>query len=307
MDRVTPQRTFRKIGYIATYSHTTLAAAAAGKKFPTWQTTRAFLIGCGAEDAEIQDWRQRWEQTQATILSICRNSGEAAIVLPTTSPGGQQNRLGQLRLVRPDATAARDQWRPRPEEIHTFDDLRYELRRMKAATGNPGLRTLSGRMARCYSTTTLSDIFTGKRFPGLDVTLRLVNAMLDEADQAYRLNETDDGTWTSVSEWGDAWNRAKFDQQRPDLTRGRRHDNVVRLADERNDDSPAATIVAEMNADVAAALLAGLTPRVAGDIITGLPTTKALAILTAMERLHQLATAPTPLRDDSRRPEASVN
>lgn len=134
------------------------------------------------------------------------------------------------------------------------------------------------------STSTLSGIFTGKRPPRLDVTLRLVNAMLDEADEAHRLADTtDDDAWTSVDAWRAAWNRAVFNQHRPD-NNDRRHRQDD--ADDTIETCPTAGIVGELNPDTAAVMLAGLTPRVAGSILTKLPIEKAQDILTAMDRLH---------------------
>ncbi|MFD4438444.1 hypothetical protein ACFWPK_01545 [Nocardia sp. NPDC058519] len=282
------------MGAIATYSHSTLAEAAAGKKFPTWHATHAFLIGCGAIEVEIRDWRELWDQTHATLLSLSGKLGKTEIVSPTTSQAAQSVRADRLRAARPDL-ADPDHWRPRPEQVHTFEDLHYALSRMKVAIGNPGLRTLCHRMADYYSTTTLSDIFTGKRPPRLDVTLRLVNAMLDEADQAHRLDDTDHIAWAAVNEWRDAWNRAEFNRQRPDLTRHRRPTNVFLLAGEHAaGGSPTANIVAEMDTDIAAVLLAGLSPQVASGILTRLPTKQAQAILTAMELLNQPPTTARP-------------
>lgn len=40
-------------------SHTTLHEAAAGTRFPSWQTTREFVQACGGD---LAPWRARWEQ-----------------------------------------------------------------------------------------------------------------------------------------------------------------------------------------------------------------------------------------------------
>ncbi|MEU4335429.1 NBR1-Ig-like domain-containing protein [Micromonospora lupini] len=53
---------FRKMaGRSGRISHTTLHEAAAGTRFPSWETTREFVRACEADEAQ---WRRRWEQAQ---------------------------------------------------------------------------------------------------------------------------------------------------------------------------------------------------------------------------------------------------
>src|SRR3954452_20176024 len=53
---------FRKMaGLSGRISHTTLHEAAAGTRFPSWETTREFVRACAADEAE---WRRRWEDAQ---------------------------------------------------------------------------------------------------------------------------------------------------------------------------------------------------------------------------------------------------
>jgi hypothetical protein len=55
---------FRKMaGRSGRISHTTLHEAAAGTRFPSWETTREFVRACDAEEAQ---WRRRWEDAQRT-------------------------------------------------------------------------------------------------------------------------------------------------------------------------------------------------------------------------------------------------
>ncbi|MEH1166264.1 NBR1-Ig-like domain-containing protein [Micromonospora sp. CPCC 205539] len=50
---------FRKMaGRSGRISHTTLHEAAAGTRFPSWETTREFVRACDADEAQ---WRRRWE------------------------------------------------------------------------------------------------------------------------------------------------------------------------------------------------------------------------------------------------------
>ena len=53
---------FRKMaGRSGRISHTTLHEAAAGTRFPSWETTREFVRACEADEAP---WRRRWEDAQ---------------------------------------------------------------------------------------------------------------------------------------------------------------------------------------------------------------------------------------------------
>jgi hypothetical protein len=53
---------FRKMaGRYGRISHTTLHEAAAGTRFPSWETTREFVRAC---DADEDEWRRRWEDLQ---------------------------------------------------------------------------------------------------------------------------------------------------------------------------------------------------------------------------------------------------
>ncbi|SCF07347.1 NBR1-Ig-like domain-containing protein [Micromonospora chokoriensis] len=53
---------FRKMaGRSGRISHTTLHEAAAGTRFPSWETTREFVRACEADEAQ---WRRRWEEAQ---------------------------------------------------------------------------------------------------------------------------------------------------------------------------------------------------------------------------------------------------
>src|SRR3954466_5113726 len=53
---------FRKMaGRSGRISHTTLHEAAAGTRFPSWETTREFVRACQADEVE---WRRRWDDAQ---------------------------------------------------------------------------------------------------------------------------------------------------------------------------------------------------------------------------------------------------
>src|SRR4029450_12135582 len=53
---------FRKMaGRSGRISHTTLHEAAAGTRFPSWETTREFVRACEADEVE---WLRRWQDAQ---------------------------------------------------------------------------------------------------------------------------------------------------------------------------------------------------------------------------------------------------
>ncbi|BFU41799.1 NBR1-Ig-like domain-containing protein [Krasilnikovia sp. MM14-A1004] len=56
-------------------SHTTLHEAAAGHRFPSWETTREFVRACGADEAE---WRAKWELAQPANAGASRATDIAA-------------------------------------------------------------------------------------------------------------------------------------------------------------------------------------------------------------------------------------
>jgi hypothetical protein len=71
---------FRKMaGRSGRISHTTLHEAAAGTRFPSWETTREFVRACEADEAE---WRLRWEDAQRTAFP---DTTDATTILVTTS------------------------------------------------------------------------------------------------------------------------------------------------------------------------------------------------------------------------------
>src|SRR5512133_806115 len=65
-------------------SHTTLHEAAAGTRFPSWETTREFVRACEAD--EIQ-WRRRWEDAQRPGTVPAVPDGDPTPVI-TESPTG---------------------------------------------------------------------------------------------------------------------------------------------------------------------------------------------------------------------------
>jgi hypothetical protein len=65
---------FRKMaGRSGRISHTTLHEAAAGTRFPSWETTREFVRACEADEAQ---WRCRWEDAQRPAAAIADSPAE---------------------------------------------------------------------------------------------------------------------------------------------------------------------------------------------------------------------------------------
>jgi Ig-like domain-containing protein/helix-turn-helix protein len=76
---------FRKMaGRSGRISHTTLHEAAAGTRFPSWETTREFVRACEADEVQ---WRRRWENAQRlrTVHALADGDLTPAI---TDSPAG---------------------------------------------------------------------------------------------------------------------------------------------------------------------------------------------------------------------------
>ena len=76
---------FRKMaGRSGRISHTTLHEAAAGTRFPSWETVREFVRACEADEAQ---WRRRWEDAQrpGTVHGI---ENDDAAPVSTGAPTG---------------------------------------------------------------------------------------------------------------------------------------------------------------------------------------------------------------------------
>ncbi|MCG5445812.1 hypothetical protein NIE79_004335 [Micromonospora sp. NIE79] len=78
---------FRKMaGLSGRISHTTLHEAAAGTRFPSWETVREFVRACEADEVQ---WRRRWEEAQRPASAQGTEDGDAAPV-STESPTGAE-------------------------------------------------------------------------------------------------------------------------------------------------------------------------------------------------------------------------
>ncbi|MFG1867649.1 NBR1-Ig-like domain-containing protein [Micromonospora arborensis] len=69
---------FRKMaGRSGRISHTTLHEAAAGTRFPSWETTREFVRACEADEVQ---WRREWEAAQRQVTVRAVPAGDPAPV-----------------------------------------------------------------------------------------------------------------------------------------------------------------------------------------------------------------------------------
>ncbi|MEU6584366.1 helix-turn-helix domain-containing protein [Nocardia sp. NPDC046763] len=289
--------TYREMEAMVFVRRSTLAQAANGRDFPTWEVTAAYITACGVdEDSKVQQWRGFWDETQLASTRLLCKVGEAVMTVGGTATVAGPAGRGKLRPVTPDL-AEPGQWHPRPDTVQTFDDLRLELNRLKLAIGNPGLRPLCRGMAvgghDCYSVTALSDVFNGNRVPNnLTLYRRLVHVMLAEATKIYR-DHGGDLPWRSAQSWTDAWVLAEYNRSRPDL-RVRRRFGDIYLVVEDQDEGPAAAIFEAMDTDKAAALLSSLAPQIAQEIIIGLSPKKTHAVVTSIQRMHRRAAPQAP-------------
>lgn len=92
---------FRKMaGRSGRISHTTLHEAAAGTRFPSWETVREFVRACEADEVQ---WRHRWEDAQRPGTADDIADGEAAPV-STEPPSGAETPISTVER-KPDTRA----------------------------------------------------------------------------------------------------------------------------------------------------------------------------------------------------------
>ncbi|WFE53422.1 NBR1-Ig-like domain-containing protein [Micromonospora sp. WMMD1155] len=98
---------FRKMaGRSGRISHTTLHEAAAGTRFPSWETTREFVRACEADEAL---WRRRWEEAQRPA---------SAHGIPADDPASDGSASAADVGAEPTGTGAETAGDPEPSTIH---------------------------------------------------------------------------------------------------------------------------------------------------------------------------------------------
>jgi hypothetical protein len=289
-DVTRPRPTFREMARGGFCSYSVFAEACAGKRLPTEEVVVAFVTALGADAEEIERWTTDRLQVAKMVGRLRRKLGDADVVVPTHTPSGKPIRQGRLRPVELEL-AAPDACVPNPDAAQTFEDLRYQLRVLRIAVGNPSLRVLAGHIARglgMVGVSTLGDLFNGKRLAMYDTFEFAVRGLITSGLRGGRIagaDERDDRPqWSGLASWMEAWRRAEYNRVRPDRMR-RTGNNNVYLMSEDQDVSPAISVFAAMKPPVAAALLIGMTPEETAKVFEELPPEKSRELLREMEKL----------------------
>ncbi|MEU4841710.1 helix-turn-helix domain-containing protein [Nocardia testacea] len=254
----------------ANYSHTTLADAAGGKKFPTWEVTKGFIVACGAEGAEIGWWYDRWTAARAQVDHE-RSRQRQRPTDPGSHPSGLNGR-----------------WVPRPELVATFEELTAELNRLRILAGNPPLRLMRQDLvnrvwgANCAAST-LSDIFNGKRRPSLDVLRALVASLVVMALGTRAGKGVT--SWRDEVQWVEAWSRAEHHRTSPPTDTAM---NNRAQAPTGVDPGPAGT---KRRPLAAARIISGIREDVAEEVLQALPSDIATIVLTTVIEVQAKKTA----------------
>ncbi|MCZ7375155.1 NBR1-Ig-like domain-containing protein [Micromonospora sp. WMMC250] len=104
---------FRKMaGRSGRISHTTLHEAAAGTRFPSWETTREFVRACEADETQ---WRRRWEEAQRPAPA--QGIPDAGPTPDVAEPGSDVAESADLG-AEPTATGAEAAGNPEPSTTH---------------------------------------------------------------------------------------------------------------------------------------------------------------------------------------------
>ncbi|MGW5515356.1 hypothetical protein [Nocardia africana] len=286
------------------WSRTSLSAACSGKTLPTWECTEAILTDCcQVDEAELNSWREYW-------LLVQRAEDEQGLAGRSEAGWG---------LLLPEFPTESDSgtWRPRPDLVSTFDDLACELRRFKVAAGDPPLRILVKDMRQhvfrgAFSQTTLSEVFTGKRRPNIDVYRALLRVLTLRSNALHSAGEQG-RPWKSEHEWIEAWSRAEFARSRPHQpapSLGRPSSPEFSLSSwviaERlrtRESGSALDALAGAQPEAAAEVLFGMGPREISAIIMNLDKAAANEVLAAVLELHrkQVTELTTPAPKQRRR------
>ncbi|MEU0557452.1 helix-turn-helix domain-containing protein [Dactylosporangium sp. NPDC006015] len=210
IDAGTP--TYRVMSTRAHYSPAALSQAAAGRRLPTWDVTRAFLSACNTPELELRRWQDRWEEVNQAVRPDTAILPTTQVNISATSPTTAM----QLRYV---------------TDLADFRDLLSALRRERRLS----LRQVADLSAGKLSKTTISDMLVGK------ITLRA------EMVEAYL---TACGLPTSdITEWSTVLRRLTFQHKRVQAALRALIDDDPAALDERSSShaAPAVTIAAEQD------------------------------------------------------------
>ncbi|MCP2339631.1 DUF5753 domain-containing protein [Actinomadura rupiterrae] len=112
-------RTMSKRSY---YGFTTLAEAAAGRRFPNWETTRAYVAACGGD---VKEWERRWKETAARLNRTgdtgADETGERSPPLRPAVPEQARRAVTATRLEPSPHGSGRDPgMRPFPDDAGAY-------------------------------------------------------------------------------------------------------------------------------------------------------------------------------------------
>jgi transcriptional regulator with XRE-family HTH domain len=173
---------YRDMALRAHISAPALSLAAAGKKLPTWETTKAYLRACNVTDRDsVQRWRQAWERTRVDVTSSDKdyaNGEEPQLAAPSTT-NNEDESLGSISIdsrLRGVFTIA--------DYVTVLDDLRRYLRYTIREIAEQSRIHPGGPLPK----STISDVLSGKR---QRITPEFVKTYL----YACGLKRTQVGTW----------------------------------------------------------------------------------------------------------------
>ncbi|GIG67374.1 helix-turn-helix domain-containing protein [Phytomonospora endophytica] len=124
--------TYRHMGAAVRYSHSVLCRAASGRTLPSWEATRAYLRACGADAAQLAEWRERHRDTKAALRTVAE---------PASGDDGDP----ALRLLRQVSLLVRSR-NPGPDSVGSPQDFARAMRHLRLAA-DLSLRELSRRAA----------------------------------------------------------------------------------------------------------------------------------------------------------------
>jgi hypothetical protein len=176
--------TYRELAQKAACAPSVLAAAASGRRCPSWQITKAFVTACGQDPERV---RQLW--ANADRAQRARRPQRRRPASPQLAP------VKRLR-THVDAGSPADLRRVRPPDplaASTPAEYVRLLRALRAWGGRPGLReirqaALPGERWRHTSSSSLYDALSLKRtkLPPLGLVLAVVRACRAENEAEWR-------------------------------------------------------------------------------------------------------------------------
>jgi hypothetical protein len=188
------------------YSIAALSKAASGKAFPTWECTRAYLIGCDVQDGKVfNDFRRKWEATQKAVKlrrSVAdsgnfpgRARGVSKVALRSTLPSmapmpdplSPETQTGEEQIIDLYTSspgryplAELNQVTSSQELVDALNDLvarsGHTATGLVARIGASNLPTIGHRNGTTISAGTVRDVLAGRRRLTCEAVVRIVDA-----------------------------------------------------------------------------------------------------------------------------------